>query len=90
MVLFDSHRDAINNFLGRSVSDWTVALNTWNTTRDFEDAVRRENTMDKARKAKTPRRPVMGKQTDLDMMELDTTNLEEVGMDEGFNIYEEM
>ena len=45
---------------------------------------------DKARTAQTPHRPVKGKQTNLDMMELDTINLEEVGMDEGLTIYEKM
>ena len=43
VALFDSHRDAIINHLGRSVSNWDVALNTWNTTRDSEDARRRED-----------------------------------------------
>ena len=46
--------------------------------------------VEKSRTAQTPRRPVKGKQTNLDTMELDTTNLEEVVMDEGLTIYEKM
>ena len=72
------------------MSDCTVALNTWNTTRYSEDLGRREDTTDKDRTAQTPRSPVKGKQTDLDMMDLDNINLEEVGMDESLNIYEKM
>ena len=41
VALFDLYCDTIAAFLGSSVSDWTVALNTWNTTRDLEDARRR-------------------------------------------------
>ena len=50
----------------------------------------REYTADKARTDQTPSRPVNGKETNLDVMELDTINLEEVGMDEGLTIYENM
>ena len=41
VALFDSRRNFITAFPGSLVSDWTVALNTWNTTRDSEDAGRR-------------------------------------------------
>ena len=90
MSLFESHRNFITAFPGRSVYDWTVTLNIWNTTRDSEDAGSREDTADKARTAQTPRRPVKGKQTKLDMMGIDTINLDDVGMDEGLTIYEKM
>ena len=33
VALFESHRGAITAYLGRLVSDWTVDLKTWNTTR---------------------------------------------------------
>ena len=88
VAVFDSHNDVINVFPGSSVSDWNLALNTWNTTRDSKDAGRREGMAEKARTAQNPRHPVKGKYADLDMMELDTINLEEVGMDEGLTIYE--
>ena len=55
VALFDSHRDAITAFPGSSVSDWTVALNTWNTTR--------EDTAEKDLKYQTPSLHVKGKQT---------------------------
>ena len=61
MALFDSHFDAITAFLGRLVSNWTVALKTWNTTREYKDAGRREDTTDKARKAQTTSQSVKGK-----------------------------
>ena len=41
VVLFDSHHYVITTFPGSLVSDWTMALNTWNTTRDSEDVGRR-------------------------------------------------
>ena len=41
--LFDSHSNPIAVFPGNSVSNWTVALNTWNATRESEDAGRRED-----------------------------------------------
>ena len=53
MALFDLHRDSIAAFLGRSDSDWTVALNTWNTNRDLEDAVRREYRVEKSSRYQT-------------------------------------
>ena len=58
MELFESHRDAITAFPGSLVSDWTMALNTWNTTRDSEDAGRREDTANKDRTAQTPLCPI--------------------------------
>ena len=67
-----------------------TALNTWNKTRGSEDAGRREDTADMASTAQTPRRTVKGKQTDLDMMEIHTIKLVEVGMDESLTIYENM
>ena len=72
------------------VSNWTVALNTWNTKRDSKDVGRREDTAGKARNSQTLRHPVKGEHTCLDMMELDTIILEEVGMDEVLTIYEDM
>ena len=39
---------------------------------------------DKARRDQTPQSTVKREQTNLDMMALDTINLEEVGMDKGF------
>ena len=72
------------------MSYWTMSLKTCNTTRDSEEAIRREDTAYKARMAQTTCRSVKGKHTDLDMMDLDTINLEEVGMDEGFTIYKKM
>lgn len=41
VALFDSHHDTIAAFLGSLVYNWTVALNTWNITRDSEDSGRR-------------------------------------------------
>ena len=38
--LFNSHRDAIADFTGSLVSDWTMALNTCNTSRELEGAGR--------------------------------------------------
>ena len=58
MELFESHRDAITAFMGRSVYDWTVVLNTWNTTRDFEYMGRKEDMGDKYRMAQPPRWPI--------------------------------
>ena len=74
-IFQDSRCDAITAFLGRSVSNWTVALKNWNTTRDSEDAGRRKATAYKARTAQTPCRPVKVKHTYLDMMDIDTINL---------------
>ena len=76
VVLFESHHNAIIVFPGISVSYWTMVFNTWNKTRDYEDAVSREDVADNARTAQTPRLPVKGEQINLDMMELDTINLE--------------
>ena len=90
MELFDSHCGAITAFMLSLVSDWTVALNTCNTARDSEDAVMREDMADKASTTQTPRWTVKGLHTNLYMMWIDTINLEEVGMDEGFIIYEKM
>ena len=90
MSLFDSFRDAIAAFPGNSVSDRNVALNTWNTTRESEYTGKREDTVDKARTDQTPERPDKGENTDLGTMVLDTINLDEVGMDEGLNIYGNM
>ena len=87
MSLFDSHRDAISNFLGRLVYNWTVAINTWNTTRYLEDEVRREEAAERDKMARTPHRPYKSEKVDLDMMALDTIELEEVGKDEGLVIY---
>ena len=72
------------------MSNWTVTLNTWSTTRDLEDAGRRENTDELARKAQTPRRIEKRKKMYLDMIELDIINLEEFGKYEGFAIYEKV
>ena len=55
-----------------------------------EGAGIREDTGDKARTTQPPRQPVKGKQTDLNIMELDTIIMEEVGMHEGLTIYENM
>ena len=44
VTLCDYHCDNITTFFGSLVSNWTVALNTWNTTREYEDAIRREDT----------------------------------------------
>ena len=88
--MFDSNRGVITTFPGILVSNWTKALNTWNTTRDSEDAGRRKDTTEKARITQTPLLPVKLEQTDLDTMALVTINLEEVGMDEGLTIYENM
>ena len=90
MVLFDSHRDDITTFSGILVFGWTVALKTWNTTRDSEDAGRRDETENKASTDQTSRCPIQGEETNLDMPELDTISLEEVGMDEGLTTYEKM
>ena len=43
MELFDCHCDPIVAFTGNLVSNWTLALNTWNATRESEDAGRRED-----------------------------------------------
>ena len=87
MALFDLHRDAIANFLGRYVSDWTVALNIWNTTRDLEDEGRREDTGERSSREQTPFRTDKRKKIDLHIMALDTINLEEVGKDEDLATY---
>ena len=68
VALFDSHCDAIAAFLGSSVYNRTVALNTWNTTRDSEYAGRREDMADKASTDQTPHFPIKGEHTELDMM----------------------
>ena len=47
-----------------------------------------EDTEDKSKTSQTPLRTV--KHTNLDMMDIDTINLQEVGMNEGFTIYEKM
>ena len=75
MALFESHRNAIVGFPGMYVSDWTMALNTCNITKDFKDTVRREDTAEKARMDHTPQRPVESEHTNLDMMSLDTNNI---------------
>ena len=54
---------------------------------DSEGEGTREDTGDKARMTQPPHRPDKGKQTDLNMMELDIISLEEVGMHEGLTIY---
>ena len=90
MALFDTHRNVITAFPGRSVSGWTVSLNTWNKTIDSEDKGSLDDTTDKSRTDKTSRRPVKYKQTNLYIIELDTINLEEFEMDEGLTIYEKM
>ena len=41
--LFDLNHDIIVALTGILVSDWTVALNTWNTTRDLDDKGRKED-----------------------------------------------
>ena len=56
VALFDLHQDDIAIFLGRLVPDWNVALNTWNATRDSEDAGRREDTTERYRMAQTNHR----------------------------------
>ena len=78
--LLDLHRDVIAAFTGSLVSDWTVALNTWNTTRDLEETGRSEEMVDRASRDKTPLLPDKREEVDLDMMALDTINLEEMGM----------
>ena len=75
VALFDLHRYAIASFLGISASNWTVALNNWNTTRDSEDAGRREDTAERSRMSQTPIRPDKRENVDLYMMALDTVNL---------------
>ena len=60
VAFFESHHDAIAVFLGRYVSNWTVALNTWNTTRDSEDTRRRQDTVEKSRMAQTSHLPDKG------------------------------
>ena len=57
MALFNLHRDSIANFPGRSVSDWNVALKTWNTTRDLEYSGRREDTAERASIDQTTQHP---------------------------------
>ena len=81
VALFDLHRDAIAAFPGSLVSDWTVALNTWNKNRYLEDSGWREDTTERARMAQTPRRPDKREKVDLDIMALETINLEEVVKD---------
>ena len=41
--LFDLNHDIIAALTVILVSDWTVALNTWNTTRDLDDKGRKED-----------------------------------------------
>ena len=55
VVLFDSNRGVTATFPGIFVSNCTKALNTWNTTRDSEDAGMRKDTTEKARINQTPR-----------------------------------
>ena len=78
--LFDLHCNAIAAFPGSLVSDWTLDLNTWITTRDLEDTGRSEEMVDRASRDKTPLLPDKREEVDLDMMALDTINLEEMGM----------
>ena len=75
MALFDSHHDAITDFPGILVSNWNVALNTWNTARDSEDVGSMEDTSERARMAQTPHHPDKRENIDLDMMALDTFKL---------------
>ena len=79
MALFDLHCDSIADFLGSSVSDGAVALNTWNTTRDLEDAGRRKDMLERAIIYQTYRRPDKREKVHWDIIALDTINLEEVG-----------
>ena len=90
MALFDSHRDAIATFPGISVSNWTVDMNTWNTTRDLEDIVRREEMDKRSRKVQTPRHMEKIEKVELDVMALDTINLDEVGKDKLLETYEKL
>ena len=80
MALFDLHHNVIADFLGSLVSDWNVSLNTWNMTRDLEDTGRSEEMVDRSSRDQTPLLPDKREEVDLDMMALDTINLEEVGM----------
>ena len=80
VALFGSHRNVIAAFPGSLVSDWTVVLNNWNTTSDLEDTGRSEEMVDRSRRDQTPLLPDIREDIDLDMMALDTINLEEVGM----------
>ena len=75
MALFDLHHNVIADFLGSLVSDWNVSLNTWNMTRDSEDAGRREDTAERSRMSQTPIRPDKRENVYLDRMALDTVNL---------------
>ena len=74
--LFDSSCDSITAFPGISVSNCTMALKTWNKTRESENAVRREYTMYKAIKSQPPRQPVKDEHTNLDTMAFYTINLD--------------
>ena len=88
MDLFNSTCDAIAAFTVSSVSNWTVDLNTWNTTRKSEEAGRREDTAERAKMTQTPHHPDKREKVDLYMMALDIINLEEVGKDKGLATYE--
>ena len=72
------------------MSNWTVALNIWNTTRDLEDLGRREDTTESTRMAQTPRCLDKREKVDLDMIALDTINLEKEGKVEDLATYEKM
>ena len=80
VAFFDLHCDVIAAFPGILVSDWTVALKTWNTTRDLEDTGRSEEMVDRSSRDQTTLLPDKREEVDLDMMALDTINLEEMGM----------
>ena len=54
VALFDSHHNSITAFPGSSVSDRSIDLNIWNTTRESEYAERREDMADKARTDQKP------------------------------------
>ena len=61
------------------MSNWNMALNTWNTTRELEDTGRRKDTVERTRSDQTPCLPDKREKVDFDIRELDTINLEEVG-----------
>ena len=61
MELFDCHCDPIVAFTGNLVSNWTLALNTWNATRDSEDIVRREDMAERSRMAQSNAARIKGK-----------------------------
>ena len=72
------------------MSNWTVDLKIWKTTRESEDVGRREDTTDRSRIPQTPHHPDKREKIDLEMTTHDTINLEEVGKDEGLIIYEKV